>query len=372
MTDTRGPRRSPASRADWPRAAHSCATPLRRGLPRWAPHPLRLGGGPRVTSETGPSCPAPRGWGGHWCGPATGRARCGWARAPAASGRGRRAGPAAGRPGCCGGVEAGQRREAPVPVHVCRGSGCSEGAPRGRQQAHSWAEGPPPAWPCRALPALTWTRCWARKTSSASRRGGPGWSPARGCSGWGPGPGLPSQLQPAAAPRGSGAGEAGTLGVLLAPGQPLQGWRGLRVVARIHRAALPSPWLSSYAPPRCSKRDPPLWDPMPSRPCPTPAPFRKPPWTASLARSPPRPTFAPGAMSAPDLLRLFSPRPAVPLPYRPGRCPGQGGTPSGHLPPASVGLVNRALDLQTRALPPSSQKGQRLWPDSPLAPTSAQ
>lgn len=151
VTDTRGPRRSPAPRADWPRAAHSCATPLRRGLPRWAPHPLRLGGGPRVTSETGPSCPAPRGWGGHWCGPATGRARCGWAPAPAASGRGHRARPAAGRPGCCGGVEAGQRREAPVPAHVCRGSGCSEGAPRGRQQAHSWAEGPPPAWPCRAL-----------------------------------------------------------------------------------------------------------------------------------------------------------------------------------------------------------------------------
>lgn len=35
----------------------------------------------------------------------------------------------------------------------------------------------------------------------------------------------------------------------------------------------------------------------------------------------------------------------------------------GHLPPASLGFANRVLDLQTRVLPPSSPKGERLWPD---------
>ena len=92
-----------------------------------------------------------------------------------------------------------------------------------------WEAPSPRAHPPPALLSsrLTWTRFQPRKTSWASHRGGPDSSPSRGCSGWGPAPGPPSRGLLAAAPRGSGAGEAwrvdlGPPGALLALAVPLQ------------------------------------------------------------------------------------------------------------------------------------------------------
>lgn len=109
----------------------------------------------------------------------------------------------------------------------------SSGEGQSSRPCHAHAHAPHPQrsshlLPALLLPTLTWTRYWVQKTSWASRRAGPGWSPSRGCSGWGPAPGPPPQVLLAAAPQGSGAGEAeeaelGPLGEALLPGTPLQG-----------------------------------------------------------------------------------------------------------------------------------------------------
>lgn len=76
-------------------------------------------------------------------------------------------------------------------------------------------------------PILTWICSRAQKISWASHRGGPGWSPSRGCSGLEPVPGPQAQVLLAADPQGFGVGEAekvglGTLEEVLALGIPLQ------------------------------------------------------------------------------------------------------------------------------------------------------
>lgn len=108
----------------------------------------------------------------------------------------------------------------------------------------------PPAF----LPILTWTRYWVQKTFWASRRGGPGWSPSRGCSGLGPAPGPQSQVLLAASPRGSGVGEAGkvelgTPGEVLTLGIPLQGQKNL-VKAGAGKLAQEPPWPVPCSPSR--------------------------------------------------------------------------------------------------------------------------
>lgn len=190
-------------------------------------------GGLALTSgaANGPSCPACQGWLGHWYGPAAAQEHCGWGphsrrRAPAATGWRRSAHPAgcwlgcwrwrgwrwvssgsASTQGCQPAASHGGKPPTPVPSH----------APSPRSHL-------PPALPSSCL---TWTRFQPRKTSWASHRGGPDSSPSKGCSGWGPAPGPPSQGLLAAAPQGSGVGEAGwvdlgPLGAVLALEVPLQ------------------------------------------------------------------------------------------------------------------------------------------------------
>lgn len=111
---------------------------------------------------------------------------------------------------------------------------------------------PLPALPF--LPVLTWTRCWVQKIFWASRRGGPGWSPSRDCSGWGPAPGPQSQVLLASAPPGSGVGEAGkvelgTLGEVLALGIPLRGVKRNLVKAVARKSAQQEPpWPTPCSP----------------------------------------------------------------------------------------------------------------------------
>lgn len=104
-------------------------------------------------------------------------------------------------------------------------------------------------FPTAFLPSLTWTRYRAQRTSLASHRGGPGWSPSRDCFGWEPVPGRQIQVLLAAGPQGSGVGEAVkvvlvTLGEVLALGSLLQGGRGgrgsgNRLSKSLHSLSLP-------------------------------------------------------------------------------------------------------------------------------------